>query len=217
MIPLFHDFTDTTVLVFGGGRVGARKARRFATEARVVVFSPAFADADFGGAELVRTAPEPADVRDAVSRADPALVVAATDREDVNDAAVAAAREANALVNRADRSGARERADSVVVPATVEDGPVTAALSTGGRSPALSRHLREELEDELSGAGAMAELSALLRAELKATDATPEERRTAIRTFVRDPRVWKGLRAGSRKSRQEAVSVLAEHQGDSTT
>ncbi|MCL7417130.1 MAG: NAD(P)-dependent oxidoreductase, partial [Halalkalicoccus sp.] len=28
MIPLLHDFTDRTVLVFGGGRVGARKARR---------------------------------------------------------------------------------------------------------------------------------------------------------------------------------------------
>jgi len=40
VIPLFHDFTDETVLVFGGGPVGARKARRFAAEADVVVVSP---------------------------------------------------------------------------------------------------------------------------------------------------------------------------------
>ena len=28
MIPLLHDFADERVLVFGGGPVGARKARR---------------------------------------------------------------------------------------------------------------------------------------------------------------------------------------------
>ncbi|MFC6768071.1 NAD(P)-dependent oxidoreductase, partial [Natrinema soli] len=39
MIPLLHDFTNATVLVFGGGHVGARKARRFAREARVLVVS----------------------------------------------------------------------------------------------------------------------------------------------------------------------------------
>ncbi|MFC6772099.1 NAD(P)-dependent oxidoreductase, partial [Halorubrum pallidum] len=37
MIPLYHDFTGETVLVIGGGGVGARKASRFADEARVVV------------------------------------------------------------------------------------------------------------------------------------------------------------------------------------
>ncbi len=49
MIPLYHDFSDETVLIFGGGPVGARKARRFAAEARVVVVSPEFGNRDFGG------------------------------------------------------------------------------------------------------------------------------------------------------------------------
>ena len=40
MIPLYHDFTGETVLLFGGGGVGSRKATRFADEARVVVVSP---------------------------------------------------------------------------------------------------------------------------------------------------------------------------------
>ena len=39
MIPLVHDVGGETVLVFGGGTVGARKARRFAREARVVARS----------------------------------------------------------------------------------------------------------------------------------------------------------------------------------
>ena len=63
MIPLYHDFTDETVLVFGGGSVGARKARRFAEEARVVVVSPDFeGTSGFGDAELVRARPSPEDV-----------------------------------------------------------------------------------------------------------------------------------------------------------
>ena len=50
MLPLYHDFADETVVVFGGGPIGARKARRFDTEARVIVVSPAFDADDFGDA-----------------------------------------------------------------------------------------------------------------------------------------------------------------------
>ncbi|WP_255359166.1 NAD(P)-dependent oxidoreductase [Haladaptatus sp. R4] len=42
MIPLFHDFRGERVLVFGGGRVGYRKTRRFAREATVVVVGAEF-------------------------------------------------------------------------------------------------------------------------------------------------------------------------------
>jgi precorrin-2 dehydrogenase/sirohydrochlorin ferrochelatase len=212
MIPLFHDFRGTTVLVFGGGRVGARKARRFAREARVVVLAPEFADRDFGGAERVRAAPRPADVRGWVERAAPALVVAATDDDAVNAAAAAAAREFGALCNRADESGARGHG-SVVVPATVRDGPVTVAVSTDGTSPALSRRLRERLEADLDGAGAMADLTADLREELRAEGVPAPERRAALRAVVRSDPVWKALRTRSHNPRQEVESVITEQLG----
>jgi precorrin-2 dehydrogenase/sirohydrochlorin ferrochelatase len=207
MIPLFHDFTDETVLVFGGGPVGARKARRFAREARTVVVSPEFGDRAFGEAELVRAAPDSGDVAEWVERFDPALVVAATSSEAVNEAAERAARDRGALVNRADHSGGRD-AGSVVVPATVEDDPVTVAVSTGGASPALSKYLREQLEAELAGAGAMASLTATLRAELKRSELSPSERRDAIRAVVRSSHVWKALRTGDSNAREEAVRVI---------
>ncbi|ELZ33362.1 siroheme synthase [Halogeometricum pallidum JCM 14848] len=210
MIPLYHDFTEESVLVFGGGAVGARKARRFAAEAEVTVVAPAFefgAD-DYGGAELVEASPTPAEVADWVARYSPALVVAATDDEAVNDAAERAAREAGALVNRADVSGEREGAGSVVVPATAEDGDVRVAISTGGASPALSKHLRERIEAEIEGAGAMAELTGRLREEMRESDRTPRERRDAVRAVVRSERVWKALRTGESKARQEADRVI---------
>ncbi|MFB6219111.1 MAG: bifunctional precorrin-2 dehydrogenase/sirohydrochlorin ferrochelatase [Halobacteriaceae archaeon] len=209
MIPLLHDFAGATVLVFGGGSVGARKARRFAREARVVVVSPAF-EGEFGGADLVRAAPAPGDVAGWVRRADPALVVAATDDDAVNDAAGRAAREAGALVNRADRAGGRDPG-SVVVPATVRDDPVVAAVATGGRSPALSRYLREQIEEDIEGAGAMAELTADLRAELAERGVAPDDRRAALRAVVRSDRVWTGLRTGTPNPRAEAESVIEDH------
>jgi len=208
VIPLLHDFAGATVLVFGGGPVGARKARRFAREARVVVVSPTFVDRSFGDAELVRAAPAPGDVAGWLDRVEPALVVAATGDPAVNDAVAAAAGERGVLYNRADRAGDRDAPGSVVVPATVEDDPVTVAVATGGAAPALSRHLRERLEAEFEGAGAMASLTGALREELKARDVDPERRRTAIRAVVRSSMVWKALRTGESNARDEAARVI---------
>jgi len=220
MIPLFHDFHADSVLVVGGGSVGARKARRFAAEAEVTVLSPEFGDRDFGGADLVRTAPGPDDAADWVARVDPALVVAATDDADVNAAFADAAREADALVNRADESESASaddesrRVDSVVVPATAGEDPVTVAVSTGGRSPALSKYLRERVDAEFAGAGAMADLTGDLRTDLREAGVSPTERRDAVRAVVRSEPVWKALRTGDANPRQRAEAAVRRAVGD---
>ncbi len=213
MIPLVHDFTDETVLVFGGGTVGARKARRFAREAAVVVVAPDFADAGFGGAERARAAPGPEDVPGWFDRVGPALAVAATDDAAVNDAVARTADERGVLHNRADRAGDRA-AGSVLVPATVRDDPVVVAVSTGGRSPALARHLRRRIADEVEDAGAMAELTAALRADLREREVAPERRRAAVRAVVASTDVWTDLGAGGANVRETAAAVVADVLGD---
>lgn len=213
MIPLYHDFTDETVLVVGGGPVGARKARRFAREARVVVVSPEFPADDYGGAERVRAAPTPEEIPAWFERADPALAVAATDDESVNDAVETAARDCGVLSNRADHSGSRE-ADSVVVPATVRDGDVVVSISTSGASPALSKELRKRIEDELDGAGELATLTGEVRKELKERGVGPESRRDAVRAVVQSPRVWKVLGTGGAKPRRTVDAVVESALGD---
>jgi len=210
MIPLLHDFTDARVLVFGGGPVGARKARRFAREAEVVVVSPDFADREFGDAALVRAAPDPDEIPGWLERTTPALVVAATDDEAINDAVTDAARERGTLVNRADRSGNRD-ADSVVVPATVREDPVVVAVATGGQAPALSKYLRQELEETLSGAGEMARVCAGVREELKSQDVVADRRREIVTDLVNSPDVWTALRTGTSNSPQVIEDVLAEN------
>jgi precorrin-2 dehydrogenase/sirohydrochlorin ferrochelatase len=211
MIPLLHDFRGERVVVVGGGPVGARKARRFAREATVVVLSPAFADAEFGEAAQVRAAVEPGDAGAWLDRLEPALVVAATDDPDLNAALERAATERGVLVNRTDEAGGRDP-NSVVVPATVRDDPVVVAVSTGARSPALSRYLRRELEDVVAGAGGMADLAGELRAAL--ADRPADERRAALRAVVGSDAVWKGLDTGSPNPRQAAADVIADVTGD---
>ena len=215
MIPLLHDFTDETVLVFGGGPVGARKARRFATEARVVVVSPDFAAADFGDAALIRARPTPDAVPDWLSRVDPALVVAATDDADLNEAAETAARDQGRLVNRADAAGERP-ARSVVLPAIARDGPVVVGVGTGGRSPSLSAHLRDRIQDEVDGAGEMARLTAALRTELADRELSADRRRAALRAVLANRDVWTALDSGGSNARQLAENVIDNVTGDST-
>ncbi len=213
MIPLFHDFTDETVLVVGGGPVGARKARRFAREATVVVVGPELAADDYGGAETVRAAPEPGAVAGWVERTDPALAVAATDDPAVNAAVEDAARARGVLVNRADEAGGRD-AGSVVVPATVTDGPVTVAVGTDGRSPALARELRDRIEADLQGVGELAGATAAVRAALKRREIASERRREAVRAAVRSPRVWKDLGTGGSNVRETVADVVESVLGE---
>jgi precorrin-2 dehydrogenase/sirohydrochlorin ferrochelatase len=213
VIPLLHDFTGARVLVFGGGGVGARRARTFAREASVIVVSPTFADESFGTAERIRASPTPEDIDEWLDRVEPALVVAATDSEALNDAIADAAQERSVLINRADRAGERD-VGSVAVPATVREDPVVIGISTGGTSPALSRVLRERIETQIEGAGELARLTGELRNDLRETH-SPTERRAVMRRVVRSERVWKALGEGSVNTEQVVSEVVTGELGDS--
>ncbi|MFB6228501.1 MAG: bifunctional precorrin-2 dehydrogenase/sirohydrochlorin ferrochelatase [Halobacteriales archaeon] len=208
MIPLFHDFAGERVLVFGGGGVGARKSRRFAREAEVLVVGPEFGDREFGGATLLRGAPDPAEVGEWIDRINPALVVAATDDGAVNAAVEEATRERGILVNRADRSGERDPG-SVVVPATARDDPVVVAIATGGQAPVLSGFLREDVETLIEGTGALADLLGELRGELDEHGVGSRHRRQALRAVVESEAVRDALNEADRETaREEAVAVI---------
>jgi precorrin-2 dehydrogenase/sirohydrochlorin ferrochelatase len=71
------------------------------------------------------------------------LVIGATDRPEVNRRIFEDARKEGILVNIVDEPS---RCD-FIVPSIVERGDLTIAVSTGGKSPALSRRVREDLEN----------------------------------------------------------------------
>ena len=135
--PLFLRLEGRAVLVIGGGEIALRKAGELARAgAHVTIVSPA-CDGDLPeGARWIRRAFDPADVAGAW------LVVAATDDADVQRAIATAATAARVFVLAVDDLSNA----TAISPATVRRGPVTIAISSAGKAPALTRLLREIVE-----------------------------------------------------------------------
>jgi uroporphyrin-III C-methyltransferase/precorrin-2 dehydrogenase/sirohydrochlorin ferrochelatase len=67
---------------------------------------------------------------------------------------------------------------SFTMPAIVDRGPVTIAISTGGAAPGLARKLRTEIERALPAAlGRLARFAEIFRAQVRRTIAEPRARR----------------------------------------
>lgn len=142
--PVFWDIRGKSCVVVGGGEVAARKARRLLDcGAKVSVIS-------------LQLTPELAELKkqkiichiaaeysgDLIFGA--ALVVGATDDEKTNAIISLDARNKGIPVNIVDDP---QKCD-FILPSIVEKGDLTIAISTGGKSPALARHLRKELESK---------------------------------------------------------------------
>jgi len=183
VIPLYHDFTGETVLVFGGGTVGSRKASRFADEARVVVVSPGFddrlvdlAEEDRESVELVRATPDAEAIHGWIDRVDPSRRRrhGRRGRQRGSRGGRARHRRARQPDRRVGRGPfGRPRRAERRRPGDDRGRPGQGGALDRGASPALAKALRERIEAEIDGAGAMAELSGTLRAELKDRDVPP--------------------------------------------
>jgi precorrin-2 dehydrogenase/sirohydrochlorin ferrochelatase len=190
-LPLFLDFSCRKVVIFGGGAVGERKARYF-LPAEVLVVSSSFTEclesmgAD-GLVRLERRAVSPGDVPGLIEGA--FLVVAATGDEALNDSIIKAADAAGILANSA-------TGDSpAIVPSLIKKGDVMVAISTGGRSPALSKYLRLRLEASLGDdMERMAALQERVREELKKRTPDQKAREETLWAILDDPAVWAALR-----------------------
>jgi len=134
------------VVIFGGGRVGEGRAARFSESAQeVLVVSRDFTDKlrrlgkERRNLQLIREEINRSSIEKYVSSA--FIAVPATDDRQLNEEISKIAKERGVLVNRVDRP---EETD-LVVPAIVKRGDIQIAVLTGGKSPALSHHLREKL------------------------------------------------------------------------
>ncbi len=190
-LPLFLDFSCRKVVIFGGGAVGERKAKYF-LPAEVLVVSPEFTEclesmgAD-GLVKLERRAVGPGDVPGLIEGA--FLVVAATGDKALNDSITRMAGSKGILANNAAGES------PAVVPSLIKKGDIMVAISTGGRSPAMSKYLRLKLESALGeDLGRMAALQDRAREELKKTVKGQKRREEILWAILDDPAVWDALR-----------------------
>ena len=140
LFPLFTDMDGRPVVLIGGGKVAARRARTLLTcGARVTVvspvFDPAFDDPAFKDVERVFRPYREGDLKGTVM-----AVIATNDRRE-NHEVGQQARKAGILVSVADAP----EEGTFFFPAFVAEQEVAAAISTGGHSPSLSRRLASRL------------------------------------------------------------------------
>ena len=182
--PVVLDLDDRPVLVVGGGAVAERKVEGLlAAGAAVTVVSPRVTVslamlADEGRISVRFRSYRPADLRGR------ALVFAATDDRAVNAMVAADARRRRIWVNAADDP---EHCD-FLLPSVLRRGSLLVSVTTGGRSPALARVVREELERVFgSDYALLTELAGEVRRELHARGekATAEAWTRALRGDVR--------------------------------
>ena len=143
--PIYLDMQGRRALVVGGGAVGSRKARTLLRAgASVTVVSPQASDdiktlADEGRLIWHERAYRSADMAGAF------LVFSATDDSGLNDQIAADAERQHALCNFADQPDRGQ----FVLPSIVERGDLLVSISTSGKSPAVARRLRKEIEAQL--------------------------------------------------------------------
>ncbi len=140
--PIFLDLKNKKAVVIGGGSVAERKAiTLISCSADVCVISPDITPrlrelAKKKKLRYVKKRYEDKDIKDAF------LVVAATNNREANKAVFAAAKKYKCLLNIVDKPDE----SNFIVPSLISRGDLTIAVSTGGKSPALSKQIRKELQ-----------------------------------------------------------------------
>jgi precorrin-2 dehydrogenase/sirohydrochlorin ferrochelatase len=182
MFPVFFKLQGRPCLVVGAGTIAAPKiASLLRAGAAVTVVAPhtrpEIEDQARAG-ELSWQAREfiPSDLDGMF------LVVAATDRQPVNHAVAESARARHVLCNSVDDPPDCD----FFYPSVVRRGDLQIAISTAGKSPALSQRLREEVDAMLpEDAGAW--LDELGETRLKMLEVLPsgEERKQALHQLAR--------------------------------
>lgn len=190
-------------VVVGGGEVAARKVRALLDSgANVTVISPALQPqlAEWHAAGRIVHAARPYQAGDLT---DAFLVIAATDRREVNAAVAAEAREHGLLCNIADDPG-----DSTFhTLGSVMRGDVLLAVATGGDSPALAAHIRRKLEATFGPEyGVLAQRLGALRREIGPT-LSPAARTQLWRALASDE-VLEWLRSGDEARLERYIDTL---------
>ena len=183
-LPIFLTVRDQACLVVGGGEVAARKAGvLLQAGAQVRVVAPELGSAmaalvAHGKVEHHAARFEAGHVQDC------AVVIAATDDEQVNRAVAQAARGQHVPVNVVDRPDLC----SFVMPSIIDRSPLVLAVSTGGAAPVLARLLRARLETLIPASyGRLAALMGEFRGKVKQRFRRVAERRIFWEQVVEGP------------------------------
>ena len=210
--PIYLDIEGRNVLIIGGGNVCARKAETMMNYgAQVTVVSPEFTEEIEGWAregclKIHRKMYEAGDLDGAT------IVIASTDHQSVNEQIAADCRARRIPVNVVDVTHLCE----FIVPAIIEKNGIQIAISTGGKSPALARTLKEDLQRTIGPEYAeVNDLLGSLRHSAKAVLPTDIDRKRffdaiiakGVLEMIRDGRAQQAYETIATECRSNGVAV----------
>ncbi len=204
-LPIFCRLDNKPVLLVGGGEVAERKARLLLDAgAQLTVVAP---ELDPELAELAANGNIEWLAGEFASEqlAGKWLVVAATDRREVNALVYQSANQARIFANVVDDP----KRSSFIMPSIIDRSPLMVAISSGGKAPVLARLLREKLEALLpQHLGAVATFAGSLRERVKARFATMGERRRFWERLLGADRLGQALARGDCASANQLADSL---------
>ncbi|MGL6633444.1 siroheme synthase CysG [Aeromonas veronii] len=204
-LPIFCRLDNKPVLLVGGGEVAERKARLLLDAgAHLTVVAP---ELDPELAELAANG----SIEWLAGEFAPQqltgkwLVVAATDRREVNALVYQSANQARIFANVVDDP----KRSSFIMPSIIDRSPLMVAISSGGKAPVLARLLREKLEALLpQHLGAVATFAGSLRERVKARFASMGERRRFWERLLGADRLGQALARGDHASAHQLADSL---------
>jgi precorrin-2 dehydrogenase/sirohydrochlorin ferrochelatase len=203
--PIGLDISGRRCLVIGGGEVGERKAQRLLEcGARVRIVGRELTPALSGLAQAGRIAHIPGDYVEAHLEG-VFLVIGATDDRDVNERIFRDARKRGVLANIVDDP---DRCD-FILPALCRQGDLVITVATGGKSPALAKKLRQELEERYGPEyEVLLRIMGELRARIIDRGAGSDENRKVFETLVESD-ILEHIRNGQWRKVESVVKDVA--------
>lgn len=209
--PAFVDIEEQPCLVVGGGAIAEEKAGSLLECGGVVtVISPGLTDglhghADRGALRWFARPYEPGDVRGF------RLVISATDSTEVNERVYRDAEAEGIMVNVVDVPALCR----YIVPSIVRQGALCIAISTGGKSPALAKKIRGQLEGAYGPEYAdLLDLLGAYRPRMKAAYPDETETRARLWTSLVDSDLLDLLRTGRADEARDRVESCILHSSD---
>ena len=157
LFPFFEDIDGKRFVVIGGGRVARGKVSRLLPFTDNITVISENKDIDF--VPVIRRKFTQSDILSGD------YIIAATDSEETNREIFALCQKHRKPVNTVDDP---EKC-TFIFPSLIKRGELVIGISTTGKSPALSKHLRQQMEAELDGdIEKVLDKMGLLRVRLKA-------------------------------------------------
>jgi len=205
--PVSLDIKNRKCLVVGGGAVGTRKVKTLvACGAKVTVVSPGVSgqllELTHNDSIVLKKRPYRETDLDGMF-----LVIGTTDDEELNRQISKDAKKLNMLCNIADRP----RVCNFILPSIVNRGDLTISISTSGKSPALAKRLRIELEKQFGNEYAeLLQLMGAIRKKLLSQKHQPEAHKQLFEQLISSGLL--NMIRGNRKG--EIDSLLCEVLGE---